>query len=224
MTLKQSKLNQIPTRNKDLAFGYVNECEKKYRSSIPSMIKYLCLIYSNQNKDEFDPENTHKQLTINENCLAWGGNIPNGGLPCTRTSLLSNVIDKGINLWKFRVNDIRCDGLIGIRRKDKCFNDDIWFDEEEDNDESAGYGLFGCARLTNPENCKIAAMGRRYGQAFEFEDIIEMRLDCIEWTLSYTIDGTDFGKAFDIEPNMYRAAITMTDDYPEGSFSLISSK
>ena len=85
---------------------------------------------------------------------------------------------------------------------------DTWFDEGE-NDESVGYGLHGYAHLTNPESS--IDYGKRYGERFEVNDIIEMRLDCNKWTLSYKINDKDFGKAFDIEPNEYRAAITLTD-------------
>ena len=64
MALKRSKLNEIPQRNKDLAFGFVKECEKENKSIIPSIIKYLCLNYLNQNKDKFDIKHVDKEYII----------------------------------------------------------------------------------------------------------------------------------------------------------------
>ena len=60
----------------------------------------------------------------------------------------------------------------------------------------------GC--LTNPIQC--LGPGRSYGCECNENDIIEMTLDCNQWTLSYKINDKDFGKAFDVKPNKYRAA------------------
>ena len=60
MSLKQSELQKIPQRNKDLGFGFAKRNENANRSTIPEMIKYLCLIYLNQNKDEFVRKDTAK--------------------------------------------------------------------------------------------------------------------------------------------------------------------
>ena len=53
MSVEQSKLQQTPQRNKDLAFRYVRECEEKNKRkiSIPEMVTYLCLTYVNQIED-----------------------------------------------------------------------------------------------------------------------------------------------------------------------------
>ena len=38
MAFKQSKLNQIPQRNKDLAFGYIHDHERNHENIIPIII------------------------------------------------------------------------------------------------------------------------------------------------------------------------------------------
>ena len=101
MALKPSKLNQIPQRNKDLAFGYVKECEISHNSSIPKMIKYLCLIYLNQNKDEFDSNNTHKDLTINGQSIIRSKELD---ICDCNSCLLVNEVNTGINIWTFQNN------------------------------------------------------------------------------------------------------------------------
>ena len=62
VALKQNKLEEIRKRNKDFAFGYNKECETKNKTVIPNMIKYLCLIYLNTNKDRFDPNFIHSDV------------------------------------------------------------------------------------------------------------------------------------------------------------------
>ena len=69
MALKQSKLKQIPLRNKDVAFGYVRESEKANKTSVPEMIKYLCLLFLNSNKDKCDPDHTSTHLKIEEHSI-----------------------------------------------------------------------------------------------------------------------------------------------------------
>ena len=63
----QVKLDQIPQRNKDIAIGYVKECEQKNDQAIPQMIKYLCLFYFNPIKDTFDTKDTNSMIMINPN-------------------------------------------------------------------------------------------------------------------------------------------------------------
>ena len=46
MALKQSVLNKISHRNKDLTFGCLKENEQEIKSNYPQLIKYLILLYS----------------------------------------------------------------------------------------------------------------------------------------------------------------------------------
>ena len=220
MALTQSKLNQIPQRNKDLTFGYIKECEQNQNSSIPSMIKYLCLIYLNLNKDEFDTTYTHSDIEINNDSIKAKPYIDRAAV----NSFLTNVVNSGVNIWRFQSNGCRHE-LIGIRKSASGLTPsdlDGWFDEGEDN-ESIGYGYFPHKpALTNPDNCNQC--GKRWGKEdYHAGDIIQMKLDCIEWTLSYKINNVDYGKAFDIESNTYRAAITLFPNSDEApSYTLIS--
>ena len=113
MALKQSNLQQIPQRNKDVAFGYVKECEKKNKQVIPSMIKYLCLIYFNQTKDQFDIKNTHSKIKVDGNCIKIGPNRDASDV--TYNSYLENIVNKGIHIWRFKCNKSYDVDQIGIR-------------------------------------------------------------------------------------------------------------
>ena len=206
MDLKRSKLQQIPQRNKDLTFGYVNKCEKMNRTVIPNMIKYLCLIYLNTNYDEFDKNNTHKALIIMNNLIKGAGvdrEEPH------QTSYLTNIAHKGTHVWIFKcfqTNQYK-QNLIGIRKVEQGSLALTGYFDEGYGHESVGYGLFTTGLLTNPQDSRDN--GRRYtSKLAQGTHIIKMTLNCKNWSLSYEINNTDHSKAFDIKPGQYRAAIS----------------
>ena len=200
MALKRSKLQQIPQRNKDLAFGYVKENEKAHKSSIPDMIKYLCLIYLNQNKDLFDAQNTHKHIKIEGNTIT-----PSkiGSL----SSYLRNIVSKGIHVWRIKCGyetNYSIGDMIGIIQNEKPLKLSTYF---VTTSKSPAYG-FGVAGILN-QPCTIFTGARNYGCKCTVNDIVEMKVDFNELTLSFKINENDYGKAFDIKPGEYRAAITL---------------
>ena len=118
MSHKQSNLEQIPQRNKDLTFGYFRENDKQNKLLTPDVIKYLCLIYVNQNKDKFDPKNTNDMIKINDANNSITNDVNAIGKV---NSYLENNVKTGVHIWTFqfqtdeeRVYD--SDGMIGIRR------------------------------------------------------------------------------------------------------------
>ena len=218
MALKQSQLQQIPQRNKDLAFGYVKGIEKMNKSTIPSMIKYLCLIYLNQNKDEFDAKNTHKDIKIDGNKVTALGNS-------TISTYLRNVVSKGIHVWRFkcgRTSRYAFGDMIGIVSDNvMIFPLGSYF--HAGNDKGTAYGFGTVGKLNKPNIPDIN--GRKYGCSCTINDVIEMRVDFNELSLSFNINDTDYGKAFDIKPGEYRAAITMFEfswEKPISCFTLMS--
>ena len=208
MAFKQSQLQQIPQRNKDLTFGYVRECEKKNNRtlSIPEMIKYLCLIYINQNKDKFDGNSTCKGIRIEDNSIK-----KNNLLSSQASSLLTNIVMKGIHIWRFRI-DVTTSGydMIGIRKSDESDSKDLdrWLDWTGKEEVSVGYGFFANRKLSNPDS--ILGLGKSYGRTWQDQDVVEMRLDFNDLSLSFGIDGHSYGKAFDIKPGKYRAGVTLS--------------
>ena len=236
MAFKQSNINKIPRRNKDLSFGYFREAEKENGlSAIPAMLKYLSLIYLNLNQDKFDRSNTWKTIKINQNAVENDGteiNISN--------AFCENLMQKGINIWKFKCNDTNHD-MLGIRKTEMEYETFTasaikkWkypvgigpFDEGdsryEDFAPSVGYGIVtSSGYLTNPNNAKEAGK-KLFQRGIIHNDILEMKLDCKHWTLSFRLNNGDFKHAFYIEPQFkYRAAISMDGGYSKSNYELLS--
>ena len=90
-----------------------------------------------------------------------------------------------------------------------------------DHQISVGYGVQMDGMKTSPENCNKTD-GRYFNHSVTAKkgDIFEMKVDCNNWILSYKLNDKDLGKAFDIQPTEYRAAITLYDY--NSSFTLCS--
>ena len=205
MALKQSNLQQIPQRNKDLTFGYVKECEKRNKSIIPSMIKYLCLIYFNQNKDEFDIKYTHSEIKINGKSIEFDGESAERYEKYN--SYLQNIVSNGTQIWRFRCDRAYFVDRIGIRNVD---TDKLrlkgYFEAALDEKTVVGYGLQLSKQLTNAQYADES--GPEYGQICNDGDVIEMHLDFENLILRFRINECDYGKALiDIKPGKYRAVI-----------------
>ena len=56
---------------------------------------------------------------------------------------------------------------------------------------------------------KNAAKLKDYGVKIKDGDIIEMILNLIDLTLSYKINNTDYGKAYDVDKTSYKVAATL---------------
>eukprot|EP01084_Bolivina_argentea_P299757 516737_1 len=218
MAFNKSKLNSIPQRNKDVAFGFCREEEKEWH--IPRMIKYLCLLYLNQNKDEFVGDNTRKDIAINGDCITSSTSIS--------SCYLKNIVDKRKHVWKFMINKyILGNSGIGIYNNKFEFRRDTFFDY------SAGAGdnnLTGYAMSFDGEktdlNKSIDSLGRLgcwgedTGLALYNGNIFEMLLDFNEMKLygKRARDDT-YVELFHIDKGQYRAAVTLVDG---SSVSLLS--
>ena len=219
MALRQSQLNKIPLRNKDLAFGYVRECRRKNKSSIPQMIKYLCLLYLNVNKDKFDAHHSHKNNIID------GDTVISEEEYGKFNTYFENIVDKHVHIWKIKANSVYTDDMFGIIKvEDSPPRLSGWFDEG-DRRLSVGYGMFlGAGGLSNPENCLTNGINN-WSKPVEEEEIVSMRLDCNKWTLEYAINDTGYSRAFEIDPKYkYRAAFTLErlSWFKESSYTIVS--
>ena len=130
------------------------------------------------------------------------------------TAFMSNVIDRGRYSWRFRL--IQVEPLrywtmtIGIWkcRKDKsvvaAMNHIFTIGKQ------AGYGFAAnCGCLVNPETGH-GEEERTYGCWCGDGDVVEMHVDLERLELSYVINGTDYGTAFNIEKTAYRAAVNLS--------------
>ena len=218
MALKQSKLQQIPQRNKDLTFGYSRECGISNKKTIPDMIKYLCLIYLNETYETIDANYTHRNININGNVITCNSHT---AINC----YLENIVNKLAHIWTFKCHQRSSLDLIGIRKcKDITPRLNGYFDgltfgtAQSIKGRCGGYGFKVDGLLTNPDN------PRQWGGYCQYKcingDIIAMKLDFNDLSLSFKINDGNFDKAFDIQYNDYRAVITMTSQH--SCYELIS--
>ena len=203
MALKKSKLKEIPQRNKDVVFGYAKECAVKYTLFIPETITYLCLIFLNENKDEFDAKNPDNLLIINGDTIAINRifRVKFYFMNVDVRAYLGNIVCGGIHIWRFKLN-YWCSNsdLIGLIKNDSNLSI---------KQAKHWYGFnshFG--RLLNDKSPKedINYIKKYHGECKSF-DIIEMKIDFYKLCLSYKINKVDHGKAYDIDPGEYRACI-----------------
>ena len=217
MAIKQSKLDQIPQRNKDLAFGFVKRNEKANTCTIPAMIKYLCLVYLNQNKDAFVAKNTDENIKIDGNKLTLMKLTKYG----VKSTYLRNVVNTGVHIWHFECGSDCIHGfgdMIGIISNNASLqlNNNYFHTVEKD---ATAYGFALTGTLAHGQTRK------QYGDRCKKNDIVQMRVDFNDLTLSYKINENDYGKAFYIKQGQYTAAISMFewgDKEPRFGYTLIS--
>ena len=215
-------MEEIPERNKELTFGYCREAEEKNRLSIPAMLKYMALLYFNLNQDKFDRDLTWRAIEIN------GNQVQSDGMASWIVNAFGeNLVQRGINIWKFQCNVSNHD-ILGIKKTAMeygLFTKSAigkWgypsgvgaFDEGDsrktDYAPSEGYGIvIPSGNLTHRNNAKKTGK-LMFDGGIKNNDTLEMMLDCKQWTLSFKLNNGKFKHAFDIEPQFkYRAAISM---------------
>ena len=218
MALKSSKLKEIPQRNKDLAFGYLRGNEKKNKSNYPQLIKYLVLIYSNQ-QDRFDPKATHKHLNIDGNCVT-DTRISDRSNPYAAITYnncyLKNVAMEGIHIWKFKYyskydGDDNNEAQVGVWKSkygDPRAEDGATLIDNttKDNKTCTEYVITMDGRRTTPHNPEYWNH-LRYHPRPKQGDIIEMNLDLNKLTLTFKVRGEIVVIFNDIEDTSYRAAV-----------------
>ena len=202
MALSLQMVSKIDKERRLTVSGYIREYEEVNQVSIPSEIILVLVLFYGNDTDEWDPKLISKCMELKSKTLTQ---IAVG----YRSSYGKRIIDFGIFNWKLRINQWENNGfMLGIRRVKS--NDDVpptetWF---TDGGYESGYGFRirpSLTSLTGPEG--YAYDGKEYGVEPQNGSIIEMILDLENLTLSYIIDGKDYGKAFDVTEGKYRLAL-----------------
>eukprot|EP01084_Bolivina_argentea_P306941 530476_1 len=207
MALNKIKLNSIPQRNKDVVFGFTREQENVSNNNfiMPQMIKYLCLLYLNQNKDGFVVDNTRKDIQLNGDCIS---HVPETG--CIASCYLKNTVYERKHIWKFKIHKCHDNSSIGIYNTKYEFNTNMSFDySTRYNNNRTGYAISFYGQLTNLSNC--SSWGEDSGLEFKEGDIIEIILDFNVMKL-YAKKDDKYVHLFDIEKGKYKAAVAMVGD------------
>ena len=215
MAFKQSKLSQIPQRNKDLAFGYFHDYEKNHENIIPHLVAYSCLRYMNQDKDKIISSSSDELLKIAD----WNEKrvqLKQTGIEYVidEELILENRVCDSINEWKFKINAKGCSmdtiGIKTIRNASSCIpaisysillnNNGLWRRTQGDTpSKQMRKSFFDC----DQEKLNITK-----------GDTITMRLNCRDWTLEFQVNENGFSRVFeecDIEKSEYSARIGLCD-------------
>ena len=208
MTLKASKLKEIPQRNIDLAFGYLKQKEQEHKANYPQLIKYLVLIYSNA-QDKFDPNTTNKDLNIIQHTIRNSWPYEND---LVRKSYLENVVSNGIHIWNFEYHvqlNEHAFSQVGIWKTNSGEPnvDESDIDDTNDNNSCTEYAITMNGHKTNPGN--PSSFDKERYPELKTDDIIEMRLDLNELTLSFKVNGKDHCQFRNIENAEYRAVVAL---------------
>ena len=220
----------MKNENEHLIFGYVHQIEQNYKNmNIPidiiNLVAYFYLLY-----DEWDVNEKSEciQLSNNNTCIQ---NIDTTKGYYTMSSIFGTTIckrDNGKYEWKLQVTntntnhqfeDMNGSNVIGIikigRYRDKSKNIDL---DDDFLRSFYGYGVcHGKAKATC--NVPVAVFfdslqDSKYGELFaNINDTMTVCLDMDNYTLSYNINGTDYGKAFDVDKDSdYKFAVSIRTD------------
>ena len=190
-----SAFGNIPPRNRDLVFGYCRMEPKKYHilEAIPMMIKLNCLLFANQNKDEFYDKYLYGETDENVKCNGDTFIVTvNGKEEEEEMNELvhydyeydayrgrfyqvvgQNVVDKFKHKWVFECVKIASTwNEIGVKSK-------------SEPELSSDYSYCTSKSLKNHSwlGDKLIPYKMRNG------DIIEMNLNCLDWTLLFKLYG-----------------------------------
>ena len=193
MALSKTNLQQIPQRIKDLAFGYVKESEQDNYQVIPTMVKYLCLVYlRSYNKDTIaiDQGINYNKIKMKDDCIS---NTSDEKIDC----YLQNIACNGIHIWSFQCKTLDIRDYIGIATIDM------------DSKKAYALQLKGIIKGFGIKKEAVRCMRT---------DIVKMTLNMHDLTLSYSIEGTDFG-ANHIKLGKYRALIRINNN---GRYKLLN--
>ena len=203
MELKLQSLSNIDKSRQITVYGYIHEYEKVNDVNIPKGIILVLILFYGNDKDEWDPKHISEYMTLSDKTITQKKYD-------YASSYGKRIIDSGVFKWRLKVNECNNYGfLLGIRRvedKETYPPTDTWFTEGGFQN---GYGFYSHEPiLTSSDGF---ALGEKYGIKPSNGSIIEMILDLDDLTLSYIIDGKDYGKAFDVAKGKYRLGVCMRE-------------
>ena len=198
--------------------AYIHEQEKmlntnSFFNTVPQLINYIVTCYYNSS-DSWDEKNVAKNMHIVKNCVALKTNKQGN-------AFLTNIIAKDKFMWTFEIKKMAMWLNIGIWNTSRPHpgTEKYYFIETKD------MGYCFDARYGQTENWNIFDK-RFYGVACNDGDTIKMILDMNELTLTYVINGKDYGAAFrNIDRANYKAVVYMASySNCESCVELISSE
>ena len=197
------RLKLIKSENKLLVHGYVHEISVKSDVNIPSSIIDICIVFTfiifqwdlETKCDRLQADNDTLKVTYKDG-------------RSEEANIYSSTILSEKLIYTFKIQVFNHEyGIFGITHATSKANE-LTKALEAYVDYEYGYGWGGHYAQTIHNDCS-----KKYAVKPHDKDIIEMRFDKINGTLSYKLNGTDYGIAFadiDIEID-YKFAAYMFD-------------
>ena len=179
------QLKSVDDDYKLFVHGYIREVfiEQLKISNIPSSIIDLCIVFSYL-LFEWDLQTMGAYMEANEETLLVHHTKDEGSNICSKTILDANAI----YIFKIKVF-LHAFGLFGITNADQFANKLKWYCFALDAED--GYGCGGSSGWKYKSDRRQHAL-----YASKPEDLVEMTFDKTKGTLSYKVDGTDYGIAW----------------------------
>ena len=204
-----------PKRNKTV-YGYIRE---HYKHDVPDGVILTCLLFYGNDIDKWDTAiANHVKFDDDNRIVTHSG--PHYGATST---FLTEEVDSGVHSWKFKV--VKCSD-----NSTTTMHIGIWDTSKNNGTPPSNHAFHyvkrqrqGYAFATNSgQKRNLTAQYLRYvkyAEACRDGTIVDMIVDFDKLSISYMVNGKDYGKAYDIEPGKYRAAVYL---YYEGdSYQLI---
>merc|ERR1712228_378981 len=199
MALTMGKKQNINQKTKDAVSGFIRH---EFHADIPNEIAQICLLFY-AIIDRFDPKCVSSRITLNEETQTVT-QFHYKKASC----YLENIVESGRWEWKFQLvrtytSSVRW-AMIGISKAQKFLPMDTYFTIGHNQ----GYGY------STSDGRKTTVIGgyaaAPYGKKCVDGDIVEMILDFDELSLSFKVNGIDYGKSHYITHGKYRAAVFMS--------------
>ena len=201
--------DEIKAKDKTTINGYIREIENNvflsdnnsFYKNIPMIINYLCNKYYHQSKDRFHPILHGKNIKVTANTMKMLKHM-------SASAFLSNVVSKHRHQWRFKIKAMSNILYIGIWPNesdpdDKSLSSLHYPSSAQQSNYSGVFGLnleYGQLRGDPARHCD------EYCPPCATGDIIDMYLNMNKYELSFAVNNKYYGKAFDVNKTLYRAA------------------
>ena len=201
MALNLEILKRIKPKRKRTVYGYIRE---QYKQDVPDEVILTCLLFYGNESDKWDTSIAN-HVTFDEE----EGIVTQCGPGSHATSaFLTQEVDSGVHSWKFKV--LKC-----VDNEFTTMHIGIWDTSKNDgkppsdcafnyvNAKRQGYSF----ATTSGKKRIDASNYMAWAETCYDGAIVDMKVDFDELSISYMVNGKDYGKAYDIEAGKYRAAV-----------------
>ena len=201
-----------------LVSGYIRKkIINPHQLKIPIELKKLCFLFWYINAcDKWDKSLCHEFVQINKEgtCFKLDDDFlwdPEDGVGLCSVFGINSIKSQQIFSWRIRFNTNVFWACIGLIKDDpKVINQNI-------TDNNYGRQNPGCFLINHGAMCYEGERKEKYCRSFDNKgDIIEMTLNMKKHTVSYKINGVDYGVAYDkLMDDSYRLVVSVMDSYQE---------